>query len=393
MYRGSGPTEEPTPLPPLPSAHAAIEPPAELPPGPGSRDWSPLAVGVPLFLAVWVSFGFLAANDATPTGADVTSLGRVVAVGAAVVALVLVTLAVAHIQVSGRWPRPAAGAVVGLGLAQGLAAGSLGSGSEDLWGVGAWAFVLVGVAVPLAWVGGQFQSGVRRQRVERHASLTASLIERARRQANQTVQSVHRHDVRSMLFVVDGATRTLSDPNLSAEQRAAFGEMLAESVTRLGELLDVRTEEIQPFAVDGVARAVAHAERKAGRTVTADMPTPLSAVGRSADVAAVLRTLVEASGRQSGAGVRLRGEVSDGAVVIRVEPQGVDDLPLLSGNWEEVRVETVKPDRLADEELIDLYVATRLLNEQGADLWSAAGRARFVVRLPVAADPGPQEEA
>jgi hypothetical protein len=393
MYRGSGPAEEPTPLPPLPRARPVIEPATDLLPAPGSRDWSPLAVALPLFLAVWVSFSFLAARDAAPTGADVTSLGRVLAVGAAVVALVLVTLAVAHVQVSGRWPRPAAGAVVGLGLAQGLAAGGLGSGSEDLWGVGAWVFVLVGVAVPLAWVGGQFQSGVRRQRVERHASLTASLIERARRQANQTVQSVHRHDVRSMLFVVDGASRTLSDPNLSAEQRAAFAEMLADSVTRLGELLDVRTEEIQPVAVDGVARAVVHAERKTGRTVTADMPTPMTAVGRSADVAAVLRTLVETSGRHSGAGVRLRGAVSDGAVVIRVEPQGVEDLPLLLGNWEEICVDTVKPDRLADEELIDLYVATRLLAEQGADLWSAAGRARFVVRLPVAVDTGPQEEA
>lgn len=388
-----GPSEEPTPLPPLPPARAAIEPPTELPPGPASRDWSPLAVGVPLFLAVWVCFGLLAANDSTPTAADVADLGRVLAAGAAVVALVLVTLAVAHIQVSGRWPRPAAGAIVGLGLAQGLAAGTIGSGSEDLWGVGAWVFVLIGVAVPLAWVGGQFQSGVRRQRVERHASLTASLIERARRQANQTVQSVHRHDVRSMLFVVDGASRTLNDPNLSAEQRTAFAEMLAESVARLGELLDVRTEEIQPFAVDGVARAVVQAERKAGRSVTADMPTPLTAVGRSADVAAVLRTLVEASGRQSGAGVRLRGEVSEGAVLIRVEPQGVDDLPLLLGNWEEICVDTVKPDRLADEELIDLYVATRLLAEQGADLWSAAGRARFAVRLPVAANTGSQEEA
>jgi len=349
-------------------------------------------VALPLFAVVWVCFGLLAANVTTPAADDVAALGRLVGAGAAVVALVLVTLAVAHLQVSGRWPRPAAGVVVGLGLGQGLVAGLIGSGSGDLWGVGAWVFVLVGVAVPLAWVGGQFQSGVRRQRVERHASLTASLIERARRQASQTVQSVHRHDVRSMLFVVDGAARTLADPNLSPEQRASFAEMLSESVARLGALIDVRSEEIGPFAVDNVARAVAHAERKAGRAVTADMPSPLTAVGRAADVAAVLRIAIALAARRTSGAVQLGGEVTEGAVVLRVEPAGADVLPLLSVNWEEVCVETFKPGRLDDEDLIDLYVATRLLAEQGADLWSTAGRARFAVRLPVA-DPGSQEEA
>jgi hypothetical protein len=391
-YRGAGPTGEPTPLPPLRSSPGPAGPGGVPLDVPETRNWSPLAVALPLFAAIWVCFAILAATVTTSAETDVAGLGRVLAAGAAVVTLVLITLTVAHLQVSGRSPRPAADAVVALGLGQGLLAAFVGSGTEDLWGVGAWVFVLVGVAVPLAWVGGQFQSGVRRQRVERHASLTASLMERARRQANQTVQSVYRHDVRSMLFVVDGASRTLADQNLSAEQRATFGEMLAESVGRLGELIDVRTEEIQPFGVDGVARAVVHAERKAGRSVTAEMPTPLAAVGRSADVAAVLRTLVEATGRQAGTGVQLHGEVADGAVVIRVEPQGAGDLPLLFGNWEEICVETFKLDRLDDEDLIDLYVATRLLAEQGADLWSTAGRARFAVRLPVAADTSSQEE-
>ncbi|MEW6476242.1 MAG: hypothetical protein AB1679_28620 [Actinomycetota bacterium] len=395
--RFRGPTEppgEPTPLPPLrplPASGSSPEPATALAAAPSPPNWSPLAVALPLFAAVWVVFTVLAARVTAPAAADVTALGEVLAVGAAVVALVLVTLAVAHLQVSGRWPRPAAGAVIVLGLGQGALATTIGSGSDDFWGVAAWVFVLVGVAVPLAWVGGQFQSGVRRQRVERHASLAASWIERARRQAHQTVQSVHRHDVRSMLFVVDGAARTLSDPNLSAEQRRGFAEMLAESVQRLGELIDVRAEEIQPFAFDGVARAVAQAERRAGRTVRVDVASPLTAVGRAADVAAVLRTLLSVTGRKTGDDLLLRSDVVDSTVLVWVEPVGSEDLALLAESWEEIRVESFKPTDDNDDESIDLYVATRLLAEQGCDLWSAAGRSRFAVRLP-AADTSSQEE-
>ena len=126
--------------------------------------------------------------------------------------------------------------MVALGIGQGLAAAAIGSGATNLWEVGGQVFVLIGVTVPLAWVGGQFQSGVQRRRVEQHASLIASWIERARHQAHQTVDSVHRHDVRSMLFVIDGAARALADSShpLPEEQRAGFAAMLTESVAAPG---------------------------------------------------------------------------------------------------------------------------------------------------------------
>jgi len=391
--RRTRPLHAVTSLPPLPAPRPG-GPDALHSPVPKAPTWSPFSVAGPLFAVVWVCFGALAASVTTPPAADVAGLGRVLAVGSAVVALVLLTLSVAHVQVSGLRPHPPAAAALALGLAQGLLAQSLGSGSDDLWGVGAWVFVLIGLAVPLAWVGGQFQSGVRRQRVELHESLTASWINQARQQANQTVQSVHRHDVRSMLFVIDGAARTLADSTLSPEQRASFAEMLAEGVERLGALVDVRSGEIEPFALDALARAVVHAERKVGRVVKSDVPTPLTAVGRAADVTAVLRTLVSVAARKyAGADVHLGAAVEGGAVVVRVEPAGVGELPLLIGNWEAIRTETFKPSQNEDEVSIDLYVAARLLAEQGADVWSTSGRARFAVRLPLAAVPGSQEEA
>ena len=314
--------------------------------------------------------------------------------GAAVVALVLVTLSVAHLQVSGMRPRPAAGGVVALGLGQGLVAAAIGSGASDLWGIGGRVFALIGFTVPLAWVGGQFQSGVQRQRVERHASLIASWMERARRQASRTVDSVHRHDVRSMLFVIDGAARALTDTGhlLTDDQRAGFAAMLTESVQRLGSLTDVRSAEIQPFAVADTARAVVHAERKAGRAVTAALADGLTAIGRAADAAAVLRTLVDATARNSAGDVRIVSAAEGGAIVVRVEPSGAEDLPLLTNCWDEVWAGSFKFSSSDDDTTIDLYVAARLLGEQGADLWATAERDRFAVRLPLAGDPGAQKE-
>jgi hypothetical protein len=394
-FQGTLPPLEPSPLPPLPSARRS-DPADDVSPVPEAPTWSPVTVAVPLFALVWVCFGALAAAVTTPPVTDVAGLAgltRLLAAGAAVVALVLLTLSAAHTQVSGLRPHPAVIGVAALGVGQGVVAAAIGSGHADLWGIGAWVFVLIGVAVPLAWVGGQFQCGVRRHRVERHASLTASWIERARRQAHQTIESVHRHDARSMLFVIEGAARTLADGTLTAEQRASFGEMLAEGVQRLGSLMDVRSEEIQPFAVDGVARAVVHAERKAGRTVSADLPAGLSAVGRAADVAAVVRTLASVIAPKSPAGVQLRGERSDGAIVIRIEPSEADHLPLSTGIWDEIRADSFKVSLKRDEKALDLFVAARLLAEQGADLWSTAGRARFAVRLPALRGSGSEEEA
>lgn len=381
-----------SPLPPLPAVRRSV--PDDIAVIPAKPAWSPVRVALGLFLAAWICFGALAASDPDLAGADVGGLGHLLLTGAGIVALVLITLSVAHAQLSGLRPEGQVVTVVLLGLLQGRIAALLSSGPADMWAPAAHVFDLIGFAIPLTWVGSQFQRGIRRQRFEQSASLVASWIERARDEAHETVQSAHRHDVRSMLFVIDGAARALSDPSLtSAEQRVAFHDMLTESIERLGFLMDVRAEEIQSFAVEGVARAVVHAERKAGRAVTAELPNGLTGVGRAADVAAVLRTLVGVVDRQSSQGVEVSGalDAAAGAIVVRVEPAGAEPLPLLSNCWEEVWVETFKSSFHEDDIAIDLYVAARLLAEQGADLWSAAG-GRFAVRVPAAPTSNPHQE-
>jgi hypothetical protein len=386
-----------SPLPPRPSADDIEVLRVEHDPAPSAGltpSWSPLRVAVPLFAAVWVCFAALVATVTAPAAADAARLAHLLATGTAVVGLVLLTLSVAHAQVSGLRPAPAMVGVVSLGAVQGLIAGAaLGSGGSDLWFVAGWLLGLVGVAVPLAWVGGQFQSGVRRRRVERHDSLIASWVARARHQAHETIDSVHRHDVRSTLFVIDAAGQALADPTLSGEQRASFAEMLTEAVQRLSALMDVGTGEIRPFDLERVTRAVVHGERKAGRAVTTAVPAGLSAVGRAADMAGVLRTLVAVVGRHNAGAVRLRAETAGEALVVCVEPAEEGVLSLLSGNWDGIRVEAFKPSADADEEMVDLFVAARLLADQGADLWSAPGRTRFAVRLSAPTTTSPEETA
>ena len=91
-------------LPPLPPPGPSG---ADLPALPDTPSWSPLLIALPLFAAVWLCFAVLAATVTAPPSADVARLGVLLATGVAVVALVLLTLSVAHVQVSGLSPRPA----------------------------------------------------------------------------------------------------------------------------------------------------------------------------------------------------------------------------------------------------------------------------------------------
>ena len=384
-FRTTEVLRRPEPLPPLRAARPPVLA-ADIPSEGDTPSRLPLVVAASLFAAVWICFAALAAN-VTAAPRDFAAFGNLLDTGAATLALVLVTLSVAQVEISGRWPRPSVAVVAALGAVQAIAATRVGSGAAgDVWRLGADVFVLIGFAIPLVWVGGDFHRGVCRQRVERRDSLVASWIDRARHQAKQTFETAHRHDVRSMLFVIDGAARAMTDPTrpLGEEQREAFGGMLSEGVSRLRSLVDVRSEEISAFPVAPTVEAVLHAERRAGRVVTSELPADLDAIGRATDVAAVLRTLVGLVARRSPAGVQVQGALDGTAVVVQLEPAGADPLALLTDCWDEVWAETFNASADADDSSLELYVAVRLLAEQGGDLWSAAGADRFAVRLPAA---------
>ncbi|HEV7536680.1 MAG TPA: hypothetical protein VGP90_13660, partial [Acidimicrobiia bacterium] len=317
-----------------------------------------------LFAAAWACFAALTLILAhPPAAADLARLDQLLSQSAAVLALLLVTLSVTDLQVSGARPRPSVVAVVALGLGQGGLALTLGSAGAGLWPAAAHVLSLIGLAVALLWVASAFQCGVRGQRAERRASVIAAWTDRARHQARQTVQTTYRHDVRSMLFALDGATRVLGDPaaTLSPAERAGFAKMSAEAVARLSALIEVHPEEIAAFDLEAAVRAVAHAERKAGRRITPSVPAGLRTVGRVADVVAVLRTLVDVVAATHG-DVRIRAEADGPAVSILVEPAATGAVVFSPANWGSVELQSpnwaVRDD---DGDAMDLYVAVRLL--------------------------------
>jgi hypothetical protein len=340
-----------------------------------------------LFGATWACFVALTTLSGRPS-ADLSHLGPVLSVSTLVLALVLVTLSVAHAQLTGVRPRAVVWVVAALGVAQTGGVLTLGP-AGGLWPVGGRLFSLIGFAVPLAWVASAFQNGARGQQADLRSFLMEASAQEARDDARQTMRATHRHDVRSMLFVVDGATRALGDPTLSADERADFAAMAIEAVERLGGLFDVHPEAVAPFDLAAAVRAVTHAERKAGRTVLSAVPVGLRTVGRMEDIVAVLRSLVASVADAESGAVQIRAETDGPGVVVTVEPVTAGPPGGAPANCSEVGLWSIKVGHVSDvREMTDLCIAVRLLADHGVDLWtSGTGGSDFALRLPYANSP------
>jgi hypothetical protein len=320
--------------------------------------------------------------------------------GQMVVALVwsaVVAIALLPESEGSPWRRDIAVAIVALGLAQGRLALVLAPNGASVWVLGSHLFQLAGFAIAFAVVAAEFSERATSQHGQFLDSLVAARTDSARRLARQTIEAGHGHDVRSALFAIDGSARTLADryDDLAEGDRIALGRMVGAGVDRLRQLVEVRMEEIEEFGVDTVVRSVVHSERRLGVSVTTAFPAGLRGVGRAADLAVVLHTLIRSPRIRPGcAPLVVRGARQGDAILLLVEAAGLGPDPLV-----------VSPDRLdgslmapfdrlepelgheAGEDALDLYVAARLMSEQGGDIWTATrpgGGASFGVRIPAA---------
>lgn len=317
-------------------------------------------------------------HPATANGAPGQLVMAAVFGGLAIVAL---GLGIGPIRSSG----DAVVGVVALGLAQARLALGLAPGAASSWVTASHLFQLAALAVGLGLVSAEFSRRASRQRNQLFDSFVAARADGARRQARQTIESGRRHDLRSALFVLDGAARTLAEKSaqLSDADRRALGRMLTTGVEQLGELVDLRIEGTADLALDTLCRSLVHAEQRAGAQVTTAVPDGLRAVGRPDDLGVVLRTLLRTMRPQQP--LVVRGEHHGATVALIVQPASVAAGPATT-DWA-----PVVPTALAvGDDALDLYIATRLLAEQGADLLIAShrgGLVSFAVRLPAAGTP------
>jgi signal transduction histidine kinase len=310
---------------------------------------------------------------------------------------VVVTLALLREADGSPWRRDIAVAIVALGLVQGRLALALAPNGTSVWVMGSHLFQLTGFAIAFAVVAAEFGERATSQHGQILDSLVAARTDSARRLARQTIEAGHGHDIRSALFAIDGAAQTLADryDDLAASDRTALGRMVGVGVDRLRQLVEVRMEEIEDFGVDTVVRSVVHSERRLGVSVTTTLPAGLRGVGRAADLAVVLHILIRSPRIRSGrAPLVVRGSRQGDAVLVLVEAAGLGPDPMVVSPDRLDGTLMAPFDRLEPElgrevggDALDLYVASRLMGEQGGDIWTAArpgGGVSFGVRLPAA---------
>lgn len=369
----------------------ASAPVGALPTGPRR---APIWAAAGLSATTWAVFIAVAAViSGRGTGADLEGVGRLVFAGTVVLGFIFVTMALAHRWLAGPTAQPLTlpGLIVAAGAAQSLVAATVARSASlpGLWSLAARVLEFAAVAVAVTAVARDFNRRAGSTRALLLDSKVAACTDGALRRARKAVETGHRHDIRSALFVVDGAARTLVGryEDLSPENRQAMADMMADGLGRLTALVDLRLEDIVEVPVGIVVKGVIHAEQQAGFTTRNQIPAGMVVTGRAADLAAVLRTLTAAvrSSVPAGTPVHIRGEMRHDGAVIFVDAGG-DDLSQ-AGAWQRLSTDSLSPGASAGGAALDLYVASRLVDDQGGDLW-ARGPHSYALRLPVPIEEG-----
>jgi signal transduction histidine kinase len=218
----------------------------------------------------------------------------------------------------------------------------------------------------------------------------------ARQRAEQEVREERDHDLRSALFAIEGAARTLErhQVTLDEDARHQLARAVASEVARLQAL--VRQVDDGPatstFAVADVLTPLLALELTAGVDLRVDVPEGLTAVGSPAATTEIIRNLLDnARNHAPGAAVCVTAEQRDGEVVLNVADEG----PGVPERERSAIFErgTRGSRAVAEGSGLGLFVSARLAAGQGGhlELSSAggAGGARFSLHLPAPGDERP----
>jgi signal transduction histidine kinase len=333
------------------------------------------------------SFGEPLAELASSEGA-----GRPLGVGVGLCWLAVAGLALHRSRMAGQtvltWP-----ALTALGLALAALVPIL---SRGMSGDPARASLLVEAGAVLCALLG-IQSALVRTVGDQQAVLFDTQVEfataTARQRAEQEAREERDHDLRSALFAIEGAARTLErhQAALDDDSRNALARAVASEVTRLQALVrqvddgSARTT----FAVADVLAPLLAMELTAGVDLRVDLPEGLAAVGSPSATTEIIRNLLDnARSHAPGAPVSVSGGRVDGHVVIHVadEGPGVPDAERTSIFARGARGSTT----VVPGSGLGLFVSARLAAGQGGRLeLSSRGigaGARFSLHLPARKD-------
>lgn len=211
----------------------------------------------------------------------------------------------------------------------------------------------------------------------------------ARQRADQQAREERDHDLRSALFAIEGAARTLERHQAALDERSRhqLANAVASEVVRLQAL--VRQVDDGPstttFAVADVLTPLLALELTAGVDLRVDVPEGLSAVGSPSATTEIIRNLLDnARNHAPGSAVCVTAEEGDGEVVVHVADEG-------PGVPEGERSAIFERGRrgsqtVAEGSGLGLFVSARLAGAQGGRLELSSdgdgGGARFSLHLP-----------
>ena len=356
----------------------------------GSRRFGPLvliALGVGalamftvvLYLVRPVAGALAEASSSVPGASG----GAVAQLALAAWWLAVVILLIRRRAYGARRPRQFAVAIAALGLIQARVAVAISPAPQSIWVLGSHLFQLIGFAVALPMMAIEFDRRVISQHRQLFNSLVAAGTDSARCRAHESIDAAYAHDLRSALFLLDGAARTLVDrlDDLSSNDRTEFGRLIGSGVERLSTLVCELAAEVNECELHNVVRSVVKAEKNSGVACSFDLPTGIRCAARPADVAGILHTLIRTVWTDSRpATVAVTGKHEGGRIALTIGPAG------LSGQPADRRSGWLHPSagQAAAKDAVELQVAARLLNEQGGTISTATddqGRTSFEITL------------
>jgi two-component system OmpR family sensor kinase len=247
---------------------------------------------------------------------------------------------------------------------------------------GAMVCALLGIQSSLVRTVGDQQAVLFDTRVE--AAATA-----AQQQAAQHAREERDHDLRSALFAIEGAARTLERHQAALDDgsRHKLARAVASEVARLQALVHQVDDApaATTFPVADVLTPLLAMELTAGVHLRVDLPEGLTAVGSPSATTEIVRNLLDnARNHAPGAAVQVTAEQRDGEVVLHVADEG-------PGVPERERSAIFERGRrgsraVAEGSGLGLFVSARLAAGQGGRLELSSdgeGGARFSLHLPV----------